>query len=414
MNTRLRQFIAGLLFSTLFFVLPISLTTAVPNKDVTIDVKVKRLSSGAVQNGNTNSALSGSNEEIKPVGGKYFVKQNDELAVDIALLNPSSQKIISAETWLNYDSKKLTGVKLDSTGSDFDLITPGENEFAPEQSLVRIGRGNTTGGVDKPSVSVVRVVFKVVSGQKGDTTEIRFNDFQPNELGHTNANVISGGLPFNVLSATPPKPVTLVLNGTPPAVSVNPGNGSGSSSGAGSSSGSSSGSGSAPSGSNTGTGTLYPSASNLPIPQNVRASTFDSSVTLTWDPVQDPRVSSYYIYYTKHKNQYLHRKKVSGTSYTFGGLTQGDRYYFVLTSADQNGFESGYSSEVSITVGQNGSINVSSTLDPEAIASLNQLSQTASSGPAEDLLLILALCALVYPTYRMVQLSVKSGKLSSL
>lgn len=402
MNAKLRNFIAGLVLTLGLFSLSIPFSTAVPNKDVTIDIKVKRVSGSAVNANGNASASNVGGEEIKPINGKYVVKQNDEISVEIHLLNPSSQKVISTETWLNYDPKKLTGITIDNTDSKFDLITPGENEFAPDQSLVRIGRGNTTGGIDDTNIKVVSVRFKVISAKKSDTTEIRFNDFQPNELGHTNVNVISGGLPFNVLSATAPKPVTLVLNGSVSAVS-----GSSSSSGGGANnSGSSSGSGTGSSsggGVSTGSGTLFPSASGLPIPGNVRASTFGDSITVSWNPVGDLRVTHYYIYYTTHQNQYLHRKKVTGSSYTFSGLVPGDRYYFVMTSADAAGMESGYSPEVSITVGQNGSISISNELSQEAIDSLNKLSKTAGAGPAEDLLLIAFLSCLVYPSYKFLK-----------
>ncbi len=75
------------------------------------------------------------------------------------------------------------------------------------------------------------------------------------------------------------------------------------------------------------------------------------SVTLSWTP-STSQVSGYYIY----------RSSVSGgpyvklntapnpaSSYTDAGLTSGT-YFYVVTSVDQSGMESGYSNEVTVTI----------------------------------------------------------------
>jgi hypothetical protein len=154
----------------------------------------------------------------------------------------------------------------------------------------------------------------------------------------------------------------------------------------------------------SGSGAVYPTYSGLlPIPQHIQATTDSSSITLQWDPITDPNVQFTYIYYTTHQNTYLHRKKVYGNSYTFDNLRTGDRYYFVLTSANSM-MESGYSPELAITVGQSGSVQVSSQLSNEAIASLNKISKTAGAGPKETMLLMMVfLSCLVYPFYKILK-----------
>lgn len=397
LGAKIRSLLSGMVLGVVLFSVMIPFSTAVPTKDVTIEVKVKRVLNTTTSTGNTNSTVENSSvlEELRVSNKRYLVKQNDEIALEIYLINPSQQKIISTETWLSYDPKKLTGVKLDNSDSKFDLITPGENEFVAEQSLVRIGRGNTTGGIDGTRIKVAAVHFKVISGKAGDSSDVKFYDFQANELGHTNVNIISGGLPFNVLSGKAPEPVRLYMNSNavPPATTNPPTNNQ-------------------PSYPtyqpplNTGTGAVYPAAGTglLPVPTNLRATTNSSSITLSWEPVLDGRVKYYYVYYTKHRNLYLHRKRVYGTGTTFTNLQAGDRYYFVVTAADESDNESGYSPEVSITVGQNYSIAVTTELTTAAIESLNKLSRTPGTGPKEDMMLLLALIScLVYPTYKVVR-----------
>jgi hypothetical protein len=399
-----------MLLALSLFALPIPFTDAVPTKDAVLDIKVRRVLNTTSLTGTTNnnaaveSSSSGALEDLTPINHKYLIHQNDEIVLDISVMNPSSQKIISTESWLSYDPKKLSGIKIDSTDSKFDMITPGENEFVPDQSVVRIGRGSTTGGIDDTSLKVASVYFKVLSATPGDTTAITFYDYQSNELGRTNVNIISGGLPFNILTSQAPTPVQFVLNSS--SVPVDTGTTTTSSSSSPSTSSSSSSGNSLPPVVEpySGSGAVYPTYSGLlPIPQHIQATTDSSSITLQWDPITDPNVQFTYIYYTTHQNTYLHRKKVYGNSYTFDNLRTGDRYYFVLTSANSM-MESGYSPELAITVGQSGSVQVSSQLSNEAIASLNKISKTAGAGPKETMLLMMVfLSCLVYPFYKILK-----------
>jgi hypothetical protein len=75
------------------------------------------------------------------------------------------------------------------------------------------------------------------------------------------------------------------------------------------------------------------------------------SATLTWDPVNDPGLSGYRVYYGTAPGQYLqapgHGINVGNvTTYTLDGLNAGTRYYFSVTAFDMWNIESGFSNEV--------------------------------------------------------------------
>ncbi len=75
------------------------------------------------------------------------------------------------------------------------------------------------------------------------------------------------------------------------------------------------------------------------------------SVTLAWDPVNDPAVTGYKIHYgTASKAYTVHVDAKNVTTYTIASLTTGQTYFFAATAYAANGIESAYSNEVSYTV----------------------------------------------------------------
>ncbi len=79
-----------------------------------------------------------------------------------------------------------------------------------------------------------------------------------------------------------------------------------------------------------------------------------ATATLSWDPVVDPDVQGYKIYYgTQSRSQsgaYPWSLNVGeSTEYTVGDLQRGTAYYFAVTAYNTSGLESGYSEEVSAT-----------------------------------------------------------------
>jgi hypothetical protein len=77
-----------------------------------------------------------------------------------------------------------------------------------------------------------------------------------------------------------------------------------------------------------------------------------TSAILTWDPVVDANLTGYRVYYGTASGTYFQSlgsgiSVGNATTYTVPGLAGGTRYYFVVTSLNDTGFESRYSNEVS-------------------------------------------------------------------
>ncbi len=74
-----------------------------------------------------------------------------------------------------------------------------------------------------------------------------------------------------------------------------------------------------------------------------------ATATLAWDPVNDPSVQGYNVYYGTSSRQYQTFANVGlATTYTVADLQPGTTYYFAVTAYNSAG-ESGYSDEVSAT-----------------------------------------------------------------
>ena len=300
------------------------------------------------------------------------IQKGDKIKIEIWIRNPSAQALISAQSWLTYDAKKFKGEKIDFTDSDFDLQTPGEYKFVDKQNLVRLARGTTQrGGVTNTEAKVADVWFTATSTANAKPY-FGWYDYQTSELGHTSVNIIEGGLPVNILSQEPKK-LSVTLN---KGVTTATGH---SSTGVG--------------GDNLtvpptgGTaenlrddlinnyGTTHTAApGELLPPTNIKVSSVGTNLQVTWKMV--PGAQGVYLYYTTHAGQYLHRKEVRGTSYTFSNLPTGAVYYLVLSSFDTTQ-ESYYSQELKVTVGQTVE---SQKLDSTTLESLDAVPRHPASG----------------------------------
>ncbi|HEU5397252.1 MAG TPA: fibronectin type III domain-containing protein, partial [Verrucomicrobiae bacterium] len=75
-----------------------------------------------------------------------------------------------------------------------------------------------------------------------------------------------------------------------------------------------------------------------------------ASVTLSWDANTTVSGPSYKIYYGSASGVYTNAVWIgTGTNYTVDGLNSNGTYYFVVTTFNSAGQESGYSSEVAYT-----------------------------------------------------------------
>lgn len=85
--------------------------------------------------------------------------------------------------------------------------------------------------------------------------------------------------------------------------------------------------------------------------QTVGRTNSTPSVTLAWNPVADPSVSGYNLYYGVTSGVYTNVVNAgTNLSVTLTPLARGATYVFAATSYATNGLESAYSTEVSYTV----------------------------------------------------------------
>jgi hypothetical protein len=77
-----------------------------------------------------------------------------------------------------------------------------------------------------------------------------------------------------------------------------------------------------------------------------------ATVTLAWDPNQEPDVAGYTIHYGTFSRNYQYSVDVGNvTSCTVSNLDLNETYYFAVTANDDAGNESAYSDEVSTSIG---------------------------------------------------------------
>ena len=87
-------------------------------------------------------------------------------------------------------------------------------------------------------------------------------------------------------------------------------------------------------------------------PQNIAVDPANNQAHITWDPSPDPHVTGYTIYMSKAPGaDYIPiQKRIKDNKVIVDGLTNGTRYYFVVTAVNNSwpAVESSYSREVSV------------------------------------------------------------------
>jgi len=122
-------------------------------------------------------------------------KGDNQLTVKIKLDNPNQKPITSVQAWLSFDPQILQGKKLNTADSAFALVAPYDNAFDNTNGLVMLGRSNQKPITDK-TITVADVVFDLV---KNETVMLEVYDYRDDLNGHTSANTIVDGKPYNVL-----------------------------------------------------------------------------------------------------------------------------------------------------------------------------------------------------------------------
>src|SRR5687768_9081727 len=107
-------------------------------------------------------------------------------------------------------------------------------------------------------------------------------------------------------------------------------------------------------------------AVSLIVPKSVLA----GSLFLSWDPIQDSRLSGYKIKCGTVSGSYSLSVDVgNNTSHTLPGLTEGLRYYLVVVGYDANRVEGAASAEISAWVLAASAISTSSLATNSAVVS---------------------------------------------
>jgi hypothetical protein len=96
-----------------------------------------------------------------------------------------------------------------------------------------------------------------------------------------------------------------------------------------------------------------------------------ANLTLAWDPISDPGVAGYRVYYGSGSRVYTNSVAVGTTSVTISNLAPGTTYYFAVTTVNTNTLESDYSAEASYTPPL-GPVNYPPTLNSLADRTVNE------------------------------------------
>ena len=113
----------------------------------------------------------------------------------------------------------------------------------------------------------------------------------------------------------------------------------------------------------------------------VSVRTFAAQVTLAWDPVSDPTLVGYMIYYGPAAGTYGSSIDVGNTtSYTVTNLVEGATYHFAATSYNAARAQSGFSNDVSATVPYSAPVAQFSASTTSGAAPLAMNFSSASTG----------------------------------
>ena len=353
------------------------------------------------------------------------LKANDILDLDVVLWNPGQEKVEKTKIWLSYDSGILEGVAISAT-EDFPTVTPGEDTFAPEAGHAKIAAASTTGSEPQDVIlPLARVVFRVKVANASTTSPIAFHDRKDDLTGHTYVTTVSASDrnaipdPLSTLmvafaaggsasSATPVSSASSVssissassqsISSVAPVPSVTSFSSASLASLASLASSSvapiavSLTSSSAASVASSSSQPSQPSVFESVQIQNVRVSTQDSGLHVTWDPLSHPKLQGYIVYYGTQPGRYLQRRSVGVASRgtVIHDLPTGTTYYVIVRGIDDNNRETTFSKEQSVEIGNPSTstapitepLSDLSLVSPQATAPENPLGPEDESAPA--------------------------------
>lgn len=133
------------------------------------------------------------------------VREGAQVRVTVNLENPNLKPITSTQAWLSFDPALLQGKSINVKGSAFSLMAPYDNTFDNETGLAMVGRANPKPLTDK-TIKVAELVFDTA---KDGTAMVDAYDYQDDLSGHTSANVLVNGKPFNIL-LKPDSPLLII------------------------------------------------------------------------------------------------------------------------------------------------------------------------------------------------------------
>lgn len=126
-------------------------------------------------------------------------KKADASNIIITVMVKNSKKIPvqSVRSWLSYNPKQITAVKIDTTKSSFETAAPTENNIEPLFGLIKIGRSTLGAGILDADIEVAKIVCTIKDPQTPSIMD--FFDYQSGEEGHTQIQTIQDGQVFNIL-----------------------------------------------------------------------------------------------------------------------------------------------------------------------------------------------------------------------
>ncbi len=309
----------------------------------------------------------------------------DILDLDVLVRGSEFADVRSVRSWISYNPAILEARSVEISAA-LPSPTPGEQTIDQSQGLVKIG-GSTPSGFTTQDTRIARVTFRVL--ETTTDTELSFDGYNSAGNGKTAVNgewnthtANEKGIPeppcFDAIlgckgSATP------LLSGEPAKLTIKLATGKQSSAST-ASSVSSQGQNDVPlvitqtsssfASSLSGQGSSF----GLLQIQNVRVTTKDNAIFISWQALKSSELAGYNVYYGTISGRYLQRRSLptTSTSLVLRDLEPGATYFLAVLGVNVQELESVFSQEVSVTVGKPESASSPMTTLPQNAGSVGK------------------------------------------